>query len=705
MIEKVLGHLGFEPQPPPETAACEVVQHHTACADALRCQTLAATGSEDWALDAQPEWRYTSFCHNADDSRANPTRSPVEGPENGPRTARAAQHDCHAAQREILQQPADRQGLAPSSGSLKALSSALLQILITRLMTLLKPRLVQEWPHSEGTGMLSGLKRSTKRLLALLALLPTAVLVLGTLYSLGMSHLEDSPRTLLQGIQWASETITNTGYGADNRWNHPLMALFVVVTPFIGQFLVFLVFPLVLLPYVEERFEVRLQRGLPAMEGKVLFYRHGVAIEPLLKELTRTGRLFVIFEEDFALARSLRDRGYEVAVGQVSEDPSVLARVRGARAVVANAGDHANASCTMIAREFGFTGPLYVLADNPLYRAPMLQIGATDVFTPSHVLAAALASRASVRISPPAEGMHLLGATVGLGEFRVRASSPLAGKRLGELRLRELQGVSVIGQWRAGVFTTAKGPDTLVESGAILVVVGAPANLEQVERMAMPLRRSGPIVVAGFGAVGHKVVEFLHDAGEDCVVIDQAAAPGVDVVGNVLDLAALDRARVRDASAVILALSDDGESVFATAAVRDYAPEVPLIVRVLRSPNTERLYRAGADFAISVGQVAGQILAFHLLDEQEISVENRIKFSRFGAGRLAGTHPWRSETLDRTGAKVIAVERAGEVLVEFADDFVVQADDALFVCGSIHSLERYQREFQVTTAPLERARR
>jgi hypothetical protein len=50
---------------------------------------------------------------------------------------------------------------------------------------------------------------------------------------LGMEHLEASPRTLLQGIQWASETITNTGYGADNRWNHPLMAMFVIITPFI----------------------------------------------------------------------------------------------------------------------------------------------------------------------------------------------------------------------------------------------------------------------------------------------------------------------------------------------------------------------------------------------------------------------------------------------------------------------------------------
>jgi Trk K+ transport system NAD-binding subunit len=547
------------------------------------------------------------------------------------------------------------------------------------------------------------LKRSTRRLLALLVLLPTAVVVLGALYMLGMDHLEGAPRTFMQSLQWASETITNTGYGADNRWNHPVMALYVIVTPFIGQFLIFLIFPVVVLPYFEERFEVRLQHVLPPMAGKVLFYRYGPAIESLLEEFNSTNSPFVIFEEDMTLARNLRDRGYNVVYGKLAEDASVLARVNHAQAVVTNAGDHANATCTLIVREFGFSGPLYALADDPLYRAPMLQIGATDVFTPAHVLGAALASRASTRISPPAEGMHLLGSVVGMAEFRVRPGSLLAGKRLGDLHLREQHGVSVIGQWLGGAFTTTKGPETLVQPGAILVVVGRAANLENVERMATPIRRSGPIVLAGFGSVGQKVKEMLHDAGESCIVIDRQSAAGVDVVGSVLERLTLEQAKVGEASAVILALSDDSESVFATAVVRDYAPEVPLIVRVLRTPNTPRIYRSGADFAISVGEVAGQILAYHLLGEQVVHVENRIKFIRLNAGTMAGQHPWRNEVLERTGAKIVAVERDGDVIIEYERDFLVRPNDALFVCGSLNSLKRYQREFQAITSPAARA--
>lgn len=178
-----------------------------------------------------------------------------------------------------------------------------------------------------------------------------------------------------------------------------------------------------------------------------------------------------------------------------------------------------------------------------------------------------------------------------------------------------------------------------IEPGAILVVVGAQDRIEKVERMAKPIRRQGPNILAGYGAVGRKVVEMLRDAGETWTTIDLLAASDVDIVGNVLERATLERAAINDASTVILALADDSEAVFATAVVREYVPEVPLIVRVNPTPNTARIYRAGADFAISQGQVAGQILAYHLLDEQVIPVESRIKFTRLAPGTLIGSPP------------------------------------------------------------------
>jgi Trk K+ transport system NAD-binding subunit len=442
------------------------------------------------------------------------------------------------------------------------------------------------------------ISRSTRRLLALLASMPAALLVFAILYMIGSTYLEGKPATFWSSLEWASETLTTTGYGAYAPWYHPVMILLVILTQFVGMFFLVLVFPVYVLPYIEERFEMRLPHFLPPMTGRVLFYGYGPAIDSLLEEFQQGSSAFVIFEEDMALARNLRDRGYPVVFGKLDEDPNVLAGVNQARAIVANADDHANAICILIAREQGFDGPIYALANDPLYRSPMLQVGASAVYTPTHVLGAALAARASARISPPAEGLHLLSTQVGLAEFRVRTDSPLAGQRLGDLHLRERHGVTVIGQWRGGNFTVPKGPDTRIEPGAILVVVGAHANLAQVEHLAAPIRRTGPIVVAGYGTVGGKVVQMLRDAHELTIAIDRQLAPGVDIVGNVLEHATLARANVRAASAVVLALSNDSEGVFATAVVRDYAPEVPLIVRVNRAPNVARLYQSGADFAL-----------------------------------------------------------------------------------------------------------
>ncbi len=537
-------------------------------------------------------------------------------------------------------------------------------------------------------------KRSTRGLVALLVSIPLAIVLLGCLYMAGMSYLENNPRDFWSSIEWASETLTTTGYGADSHWQHPLMNLLVIATQILGMSLYVLFFPVYLLPYLEEQFEARLQRKLPPMDGRVLIQRYSPAVDSLVVELGRAGIPMVVLEQDDALARSLRDRGYDVVAGNLEEQANLLEGVAKARALVTNADDHLGATFILTAREYGFDGPILALCADPLHRAPMEKIGATAVFTPSHVLAAALAARASTRINPRHEGLRLLGGHVDVAEFRVHEETPLAGQRLGDLRMREQHGVTIIGQWVAGRFRLVEGPDTRIETGAILVAVGPQDSLRRIEQMATPINRDGTIVVAGYGAVGHKVVQMLKDAGETTVVIDTNPGDGVDVVGNVLEQSTLVKAGVKQAKAVVLALSNDSAGVFGAAVVRDYASNLPLIARVNRAPNVARLYAAGADFALSIGQVAGQILAHHLLDNDDLILEEQLRFIRVSPGSLAGAHPWKAQVRERTGAAVVAVERDGEVLVNFDASFRVAQDDVVFVCGSAICLDKFRQVFR-----------
>jgi len=198
--------------------------------------------------------------------------------------------------------------------------------------------------------------------------------------------------------------------------------------------------------------------------------------------------------------------------------------------------------------------------------------------------------------------------------------------------------------------------------------------------------------VAGHGAVGRPLARYLRDAGEEVCVIDLLGQPGVDVVGDVLDPAVLDRASLGDAPAVILTLGNDSTTQFAAAAVRGYAPSLPIIAGVMLAENVRRIQNAGVDFAISLSQVAGQLLAHHVLGET-VSLQPKIKLVKARPGPLEGKHPHVVRIRERTGCSVVAVERGRKILVDFPPSFSLVSDDALYICGTTKAVRLYYDEY------------
>lgn len=380
------------------------------------------------------------------------------------------------------------------------------------------------------------MRRSRRYLLFLLVSLPVLVLAAAFGYMAGMRFLEGETRTFWQSVEWASETLTTTGYGADSRWQHPAMVLFVMVVQFSGVFLVILLLPVILIPFLEERFETRLPQAAPkGIENHAVIFRYGPAVETLLAELRTAAVPSLVVEPDDDVGRRIFEHGQPILHLGLEDGALEAARLERARALIANGTDDENASLILSARQLGFQGPILALVEEPYHRRPMELAGATATFTPRHILGAALAARVSSRIDPGA--------------------APFDG-------------------------------------------------------------RQGHFVVGGGGEVGRKVVELLRIVGEEVRLIDRNPGPEVDLVGNVLDLRVLEDADVRHARAVILALDTDSVTLFATVILKDLVPEVPVIARVNRSENVERIHRAGASFALSISQVSGQMLAKRLLGGQ-----------------------------------------------------------------------------------------
>ena len=538
--------------------------------------------------------------------------------------------------------------------------------------------------------------RKHKRFVILLGVLIVHLLLLTLVYMLGMNVLEGKPRDFWQSLQWAAGTTSTTGYSVDTSWQHPAMVLFVVVAQFLGVVLIFMVLPIYLIPMLEERFETKLPNKPTTARDHVVIFDYGPAVATLTTELAQARVPVVLIDEDEVEARHLLAQGHQVIHGSLDDGVLEKTNLIQARALIVNGSDDRNAATILVARQLGYTGEILALVEDPYHRQPMILAGASSAYTPRHVLGAALAARASEKVSPTVAGIQHLGHKLQVAEARITRDSELGGKTLAEAGLGQHAGVHVIGQWVAGKLMSPVAPDMRLEPGGILVLVGNDESIRNFMNVcagARRLRRDGPFLIAGGGEVGRKVAQLLNDCGEKTLIIDSRAGPDVGIVGNLLDTRVLQQAGLESAQAVILALATDATTLFGTVIIKDLAPDVPVIARVNSAENVERLYGAGADFALSISQVSGQLLTLRLLGKESVTVDPKLQVIKVAVRGLEKYHPRQDELRDETGCTVVAVERGDALLVEFGTDFRFAPNDAVYICGSSEAAQRFYKRF------------
>jgi Trk K+ transport system NAD-binding subunit len=525
--------------------------------------------------------------------------------------------------------------------------------------------------------------RSTRRLLGLAIGLVLFLIGSALLYQEGMARLEGVHRTFWDSFEWAAETLSTTGYGFDSHWRSPAMVILVVLVQFTGVFLVFLIVPIFLVPFLEERFERRVPRSASKIKDHVIVYRYGPTVETLMQRLAGSDIPSIIVETDETAARAVLERGLPVVFSRAEEDALDVCRLGQARALVANGRDEENAALILRARQMGFRGEIFAFVEEPAHRKPMELAGATAAYTPRHIVAAALAAHASDRISPRLPGSESL-PFLERRELRVTAASPLAGRTLAVANLGEATGATVVGQWVRNRLNARCDAAMTIEPGAILELVGDTASLDRAAAMiGSPfLRRSGPYLIAGFGEVGRKVHELLTDAGEEVRVVERETREGVDIVGNVLDPSILKRAALNECRAVILALNSDDATLFATVIARDAATDVTVIARVNHSRNIDNIYRAGADFALSISDISGEMLSARLLGRVARSRDEHRQVMRVAA---VAARAVRDLPLRQHGCSLVAIGRAGSFLPITAKTAVQPGDD-LYLAGGAEAV-------------------
>jgi Trk K+ transport system NAD-binding subunit len=524
----------------------------------------------------------------------------------------------------------------------------------------------------------------------------TALIVGYTMaYDYGMSAFEDRPRTFLHSLQIVVETFTTTGFGSDAPWTTSFMNVLVITMDIIGTVMIFLALPVFLFPAMEEALSTTVPTTVgDDLSDHVVIATYTPRADALIAELDDRGVSSVIVEPDRERATELYEDEYDV----VHADPDDIEGLAGAnltdaRALVADVSDELDASIVLTARELSEDVRVVSVVEDPDSTRYHELAGADTVLSPRPLLGERLAEVISTGVTTELGDGVTVGEEFELAELLVHHGSPIAGSTLAESGLRERTGINVIGAWFRGEFETPVDPETTLEGGTVLLVTGRESQVEKLERLPQSAVRefeSGETLVVGFGQVGQSVVNALAAEDQPYTILNRNDAPGVDVVGEASDPDALREAGIETARSVILAIPDDTETEFATLVMRDMNQDLDVAARTEETGAVQKMYRAGANYVLSLAEVTGRLTASAVLDgEPVISMDPQVNVSRQRAPGLAGQTLAEAEVRSQTGCTVVAVERNGDVMTDLGPDFRVESRDELIIAGTSEDVDRF----------------
>jgi len=538
-----------------------------------------------------------------------------------------------------------------------------------------------------------------RRTIRYLAVLGAVMLAYGVLYHLGITRIAGRDRSFLRSLQFVVETFTTTGYGSESPWTTPTMNLVVIVMDLTGVALIFLALPVLVFPAFEEAISTTVPTSADEdLADHVVICSFTPRTDTLIEELEPWDVDYVVVEPNDEVATSLYETGYPVvAADPETVDGLAAARVGSAKAVVADGGDTVNTSVILTADEVAPNVRTVSIVDDPDLERYHRLAGADDVLSPRRLLGESLARKVTTGVDTDlGEGVEL-GHDFEIVELPLGRTSPLIGSTLAESGLRERTGVNVIGAWHHGEFETPPPPETELTPGTVLLVTGQETAIDRLRDLALSRVHRighGEVLVVGYGEVGRTVASALADAGTAYTVMDRRDVEGVDVVGDATDDQALSAAGVEDARTVVFAVGDDADTEFASLVARDLNPTVEMLARAQEAENVTKMYRAGADYVLSLATVSGRLTASAVLDDEEVlSADRQVEIVRTRAPALAGRTLAESDVRDNTGCTVVAIERNGNLFTDVDPADMIQAGDEVIVAGTDAGIARFTELF------------
>ena len=540
-------------------------------------------------------------------------------------------------------------------------------------------------------------RRNIRSLAEFTLFLTVLVAVFSFLFHVIMAH-EGRDFSAVTGVYWTLTVMSTLGFG-DITFNSDLGRLFSIIVLVSGILFLLVMLPFTFIqffyaPWLEAQNKSRVPRTLPSeVTRHVLITCWDPIAIALVGRLRQYGHDYVILVPEVQQALDLVDQGFRVLVGELDDATTYLrAQVDRAALVVALNDDMKNTSIVYTVREIAPNVPIVANADLEDSVDILRLAGCSHVFQFMNMLGHSLARRTL--------GAHTRSNVIGRFEDLVIAEAPamrtpLVGKSIRNLGLRQATGINVVGLWNRGGFSLPH-PDTEVESSTVLLLAGSEAQLASYSDWVGESgdRSTAPVLILGGGRVGQAAAATLREQGVPYRIVEKNPRLRGDaehcILGSAADHATLIKAGIDEAPSVFITTHNDDVNIYLTIYCRRLRPDIQIISRATLDRNINILHAAGADLVMSHASMAANTIINILTPDRVLMLTEGLNIFRCPMpADLVGKNLLESGIRENTGCSVIALFREGRLRINPEPGESFGADDEMVMIGTAESEKNF----------------
>jgi len=508
----------------------------------------------------------------------------------------------------------------------------------------------------------------------------------------------------LSGVYWTLTVMSTLGFG-DITFHSDLGRLFSIVVLLSGTLFMLVILPFTFIqffyqPWVESQAAAIAPHELPSgVTGHIVLLDYGPIETALVRQLQHRKHPYVVLAPNVEEAIRLHDLGVKVMVGE-RDNPDTYRRLRlqDAELLAVTNTDTANTNAVFTARAVSSNTIIVATAEHTESVDVLRLAGSNRVLQLAEMMGQRLARRVTGRDAK----CHVIG---GFGELLIAEAcageTPLVGRTLREIRLRDHVDVHVIGIWERGDFIAAE-PDSRITANTVLLLAGTRAQLDCYDALFCIYKSNHkPVVIIGGGRVGTACAKALLSDGVDCRVIDKAEDASVEsgkfVRGDAADRQILEMASLLDSPAVVITTHDDDMNVYLTLYCRRLRPDIQIISRCTLNRNIDTLHRAGADFVMSYASM-GANAVFNLLRREDVLLlaEGLTALDVSIPPSLAGRTLAESSIEKTIDCNVVAIKTPEGTIVNPPPDVKLPLNSRMILIGGAETEELFLQRYAHT---------